>query len=78
MKETAKLTNISIKLSKLREVECSLGKSVSIFIEYCLENFSWLFWGFEIVECNLFSNSLMGTTIQDSRNITLYSWITFI
>jgi len=68
-----------MKLLKLGEVECSLGKSVSIYIEYCLENSSWLFWGFEIVEYNLFPNSLIDTTIQDSskrkrsNNITLYS-----
>jgi len=41
-------------------------KSVSITIEYYLD-ISWRsFWGLKIVGCNIFANSLMGTTIYDS------------
>ena len=65
MEEPAEITNTSLKLLKLRETEHSLEKSVSISIKYCLDSLRRLFWGLEIVECNVFTNSLIDTTIQD-------------
>ena len=35
MEETVELTDIPLEILRLREVECSLGKSVLIYIEDC-------------------------------------------
>jgi len=60
------LIDISLKLLKIEEAKHSLCILISIFIEWCLEGCSWLFWCFEIKRYNVFTNSLMDTTIQDS------------
>ena len=50
---------------RLRKTVHSLVKLVFISIEYCLDN-SWkLLWSLEKVGCNVFTSSLIGTTIQD-------------
>ena len=38
MKELAKITNASLELLELREIKCSLEKSVSISIGYYLDS----------------------------------------
>ena len=43
MKELAKITNTSLELLGLREIKCSLGKLVSIFIGYYLDSSGRMF-----------------------------------
>ena len=65
MKKLAEMTDAPLELLGLGEVKHPLGRLVSISIEYYLDSSRKLFWSFEIVGCNVFTNSLMGTTIQD-------------
>jgi len=79
MKELAKITNASLELLELREIKCSLEKSVSISIGYYLDSSRRMFWGLEIVEYNIFTNSLMDATIQNGvrgrKTICYYSML---
>ena len=77
MEDTVEWADVSLELLRLEGVECPLGISISIFIEWCIESSGWLFWRFEVEGYNVFtnSNSLIGATIQDGGKRERSDWI---
>ena len=66
MKNASEYANTSLELLVLKHIDWTLGVSTSISIGITMKGFCKLLWRFVVEGNNIFTNSLLGTTIQDS------------